>query len=232
MSVGGRVARALGATMLVLFALGLALQPLLAPAFTRALSARHSLADAAGFSDAEVAVLAEQVRAFVAGEGGALPADAAGMRGFDEAAVSHLEDVAAVIVMARLATGALAAALGLACWATVRRAGWAPVADVLRAGGVAVLAGVGIVAVLAALAFDAAFSAFHAVFFEAGTWTFPSDSLLIRLFPEPFWGSAAVAWGVLIALVGAVYLVAASVLRRSLVGGSGVGASHGVRRAS
>ena len=49
-------------------------------------------------------------------------------------------------------------------------------------------------AAAAVLDFSAFFTAFHGLFFEAGTWTFPYDSLLIRLFPESFWVAAGVGW--------------------------------------
>jgi uncharacterized membrane protein len=47
--------------------------------------------------------------------------------------------------------------------------------------------------------FEGLFARFHGVFFESGTWTFSSDSLLIQLFPEPFWIVSAVGWTVLTA---------------------------------
>lgn len=60
-----------------------------------------------------------------------------------------------------------------------------------------------------ALAFDAAFAAFHAIFFEAGTWQFGPDSNLLRFFPQPFWfemaliaGATIVLGALLVALLG------------------------------
>jgi uncharacterized membrane protein len=47
--------------------------------------------------------------------------------------------------------------------------------------------------------FSTFFAAFHSLFFAAGTWQFPYDSLLIRLFPERFWTTAGAAWAVLAA---------------------------------
>ena len=32
------------------------------------------------------------------------------------------------------------------------------------------------------------------MFFEAGTWQFSEEELLIQLFPEPFWVLAGAAW--------------------------------------
>jgi integral membrane protein (TIGR01906 family) len=75
-------------------------------------------------------------------------------------------------------------------------------------GGAAVLLGL-----VFALAFDAAFTVFHGLFFAAGTWQFGPDSNLIRLFPEPFWYETAIVAGVLVVLSA---LVAAAVGRRDL----------------
>ena len=46
-----------------------------------------------------------------------------------------------------------------------------------------------------AVAFEAAFAAFHGLFFAAGTWQFPPGSHLITLFPEPFWFELALIAG-------------------------------------
>ena len=46
-----------------------------------------------------------------------------------------------------------------------------------------------------AIAFEAAFLAFHAVFFPPGTYLFSEGSELIVLFPEPFWFDASLAAG-------------------------------------
>ena len=62
---------------------------------------------------------------------------------------------------------------------------------------------------------DWLFTTFHGVFFAAGTWTFPSDSLLIRLFPESFWIAAAAAWAALVVLGALVLWLAALWLDRS-----------------
>jgi integral membrane protein (TIGR01906 family) len=51
-----------------------------------------------------------------------------------------------------------------------------------------------------AIAFDTAFAAFHALFFQEGTWQFGPDSNLIRLFPEPFWFETSLLAGAAIVL--------------------------------
>ena len=62
-------------------------------------------------------------------------------------------------------------------------------------GGAAILA-----ALVFAVAFDAAFAAFHGLFFAAGTWQFGADSNLLRLFPQPLWFEMSLVAGAVIAL--------------------------------
>jgi len=64
-----------------------------------------------------------------------------------------------------------------------------------------------------ALAFDTAFTAFHALFFPQGNWQFSADSNLIRLFPQALWFDAAIGAGLTI-VAGAV--IAALLARRDL----------------
>jgi integral membrane protein (TIGR01906 family) len=140
---------------------------------------------------------------------------------FTAAEISHMLDVR------RLARrgAALAAAgvvltvvAGIAWWRdadrrkpflrAIERGGWLAVALV-------VLVGLGV-----AVAWPIVFVGFHRLFFAAGTWSFPVDSGLIRLYPERFWFDAAVALAALTALEGlAVALVAR--LARTRVADSG-----------
>jgi hypothetical protein len=64
-----------------------------------------------------------------------------------------------------------------------------------------------------AFAFEAAFSAFHAIFFAAGTWQFGPDSNLLRFFPEPLWFELSLIAGATI-LLGA--LIVTLLARRDL----------------
>jgi len=67
--------------------------------------------------------------------------------------------------------------------------------------GAAIVGGAAIVAALFfAFAFDAAFAAFHSLFFAAGTWQFGADSNLLRLFPQPLWFESSLVAGSVIAL--------------------------------
>lgn len=114
----------------------------------------------------------------------------------DEFERSHMGDVSGLVrLLGALAVGAVIAGL-LAGRALRGRP---------RAIGGALLAGAGIVGVLAvvlaitfAVAFEAAFLAFHQLFFREGTYLFGPDSILIRFFPEQFWYEASLVAGLLI----------------------------------
>jgi len=206
------VARRLGilvaAIALAVFALGFAVSLLTMPAFTSALSARYSLADEAGLTRAEAQSIAEDVRAFVVGGTGTLPETLGGRPAFDAAAVSHLADVRDVVASARFATRALAIGLlilGTWLWIRGRRD---LIGAGLKAGGIATAVFVAGAAVIAVSDFDAFFSAFHGLFFAEGTWTFPYDSLLIRMFPEPFWSTSGTVWAAIALVLGLAYWLA------------------------
>lgn len=207
--------RGVAVVLVTLVVTGLVLRALLIPPVTALLSSRWSQADsetnpAPGTSQA----IAEQVRAVVAGSTalGTLPYDPAGVIGFDERSVGHLGDVGTVISRAFAVTlvccGLLAALLVVAC----RRHSWADIAFVLVRGGMTCVVVPLVLALLAVVSFDAFFTAFHGLFFSAGTWTFDSNSLLIRLFPEGFWREAGLMWGVGIMLFGVVLGVSGWIL--------------------
>lgn len=159
---------------------------------------------------------AEHVRAYTTSDDAApLPERVGGRDGFDASAASHLRDVRGVLVGARRATLAAAAALAaLLAWlfASGRRR---EAALALRAGSLGMLAFAVLVAAWAIADFDAFFTAFHGVFFSAGTWTFPYGTLLIQLFPEPFWAALGGLWVLGVLGGAAVALLAARRLTRS-----------------
>ena len=64
----------------------------------------------------------------------------------------------------------------------------------LMASGGLVLAAFCALGAWAAIDFDGLFAAFHSLFFQAGTWTFPYDSLLITLYPTAFWMGMGGIW--------------------------------------
>lgn len=110
---------------------------------------------------------------------------------FTDAEVSHMLDVKfllwyAMIIGVGLLLLTLLMALLLRAW---------------RPGGLArgIFAGawatIGImvgIAVLAIIDWQLFFTEFHNLFFPQGNWSFPSDSTLIRLYPEQFWIDAGI----------------------------------------
>jgi integral membrane protein (TIGR01906 family) len=159
------------------------------------------------------------VRAFVTDtEGPGLPKTVDGRPGFDAAAVAHLTDVRGVISGARTITGVLAAAV--AAWLVLviakRRFDFIPPA--LFAGALGCVAVVVLGAVAGLLNFDALFTWFHGLFFSAETWQFPADSLLIEVFPEQFWATAAAVWAGLVLFGAGVLAVAGALVNGGLRG--------------
>ena len=196
---------------LLIAIVGGALAILMMPWFTRALVTWLDVPGTASLSTAQTIELAEEVRAFVAHRGARpLPETVDGREAFDATAVAHLVDVREVIL--RILMLAIVSAAGLLVWLVVcvTRKRRRPLVVGLRAGALVCVALPFLVGVAGAMDFDRFFTAFHGVFFEPGTWTFPFGSLLITLFPERFWASAGTALGIAIA-VGGLLLWAASV---------------------
>ncbi len=106
--------------------------------------------------------------------------------------LKHMQDVQnvyqAVCRLWQIAFGLLIiAALALAWQADTRPT----LAVALQWGGLLTVGLVAIVGLLAVVAWQVWFVAFHEIFFAPGTWTFNYSDTLIRLFPEKFWFDAA-----------------------------------------
>ena len=201
-----RLESGVAAVAFAVFGVGAVLLALELPWFTALLAARYSvLPDATALEYAEVA------RGFVVTGAGSARAVLVGLMTAD--AVTHLDDVRRVMAAANALTLVLGVALAVWVGLSARRRPRDLAAALLAAAGLLV-AFVVLAAAVALSDFDAFFSAFHGLFFAPGTWTFPSDSLLIRLFPEPFWASAGAAWGFGLLCVAALYALGGWVLRR------------------
>jgi integral membrane protein (TIGR01906 family) len=206
---------------LAVLVVGVTLYPLLHPTFTRVLSERYSLVQEAGISQTSMLSAAEKVREFVAdGDVASLPATVDARAGFDAAAVSHLRDVQTVVSGARTVTGLLAAILVVWLGWELWRQRLDRIAPALLAGAGFCVAIVVLGAVAGIVNFDVLFERFHGLFFSAGTWQFPADSLLIQAFPEQFWSTAAAVWAGLILLGGALLATAGMLVRNGVRGAS------------
>ncbi|MDY0088226.1 MAG: DUF1461 domain-containing protein [Coriobacteriia bacterium] len=206
MTPGRRVLVSACSVALTVCALGVPLMLMLAPPYTAALVLYVDAPEIAGLDPVQTQELAEQVRAFVAGEKGSrLPASTSdGRPAFDEKALAHLADVRDLLHSVRLVT--YVAIVATAAWFLITiRARWKHELSIsLLAAALGILATMGLAAALACADFEWFFTAFHGVFFTHGTWQFPGDALLIGLFPERFWIVSAAVWGVLSSLIAVV----------------------------
>lgn len=131
---------------------------------------------------------------------------------FNERELGHMLDVKLTVRTAMwVLLGAMLIGLGLRIWAY--RGGWQPVYfRGLERGGWLTVITIVTVLLFVILAFNVIFVAFHQVFFQAGTWTFPTSDTLIRLFPERFWQDTFLA---LVLLAGGMGTLLGLWLRKS-----------------
>lgn len=133
----------------------------------------------------------------------------------DAEAVSHLDDVFAVVMRAEpVVLGVLCAAVLCAvgvCCSVGRRA----FGGVLMAAGAATLVAFAALGIAAAVNFEGLFAAFHGLFFSQGSWVFSPTSLLITMYPEPFWIGMGAIWLGATVVVSALALVVGTALRRA-----------------
>lgn len=133
----------------------------------------------------------------------------------DAEAISHLDDVFAVvmraepIVLGAFCVGVLCA-VGVCCSLGRRAFG-----GVLMAAGAVTLVAFAALGVTAAVNFDGLFAAFHGLFFSQGSWVFDADSLLITMYPEPFWVGMGAVWLGATALASVASLAVGTALRRA-----------------
>lgn len=132
----------------------------------------------------------------------------------DAEQVSHLDDVNAVASRLLMPVMGCAAIAAFLLFAGFRMFGARTVSRMLVASGIAAAAVLGVLGVWALVGFDGFFSAFHSVLFAEGTWTFPSDSLLITMLPEPFWAGMGAVWLSTSLLVSVLSVAFGLVLRR------------------
>lgn len=112
----------------------------------------------------------------------------------DAEAMRHLDDVFGVVAKAEpvvlgVAIAGVLCAVGVCCSAGRRAFG-----GVLLAAGILTIAVFAALGVAALVNFDGLFAAFHGLFFSQGSWVFNADSLLITMYPEPFWVGMGAIW--------------------------------------
>lgn len=109
-------------------------------------------------------------------------------------ALAHLDDVNSVVHRVLPALFGVVVLTVFCLLVVLRTCGPRAFGKPLAWAGGAVIALFVILASWALIDFNGLFAAFHALFFAAGTWTFPSDSLLICMYPQGFWSGMGVVW--------------------------------------
>jgi integral membrane protein (TIGR01906 family) len=153
-------------------------------------------AEAHAFSDATVAEL-------LAGPGTfAFPFGEGGPTFYDASEASHMRDARAVLYGLLALTGLALVVLGVGLARSRRQAGyWRAVA---AGSGVIVVAFV-VIGLLFMIAFDAAFTLFHQLFFPGGNWAFDfATQRMVQLYPIPFWQEATTVMGAIVVVVGSL----------------------------
>jgi len=204
-----RLRRGLIAFASILIALGLSLSVVLMPWFTEFVAPATGATELTGYPAAQVRELALGVRDFVTSPRAPdLPATVDGQPGFGPAEVDHLVDVRGVLTGARIATVIAAVVLAVLAAESVAAGRLRDVSRGMRMGGRIILVATAALLLTGLIDFDALFAALHGIFFRPGTWTFPQDTLMIRLFPLRFWVVAGALWGALTIVAALVLIVA------------------------
>ena len=133
----------------------------------------------------------------------------------DSEAIDHLDDVFGVLKTAEpIVLGvlivAVLTAVGVGCASGRRTFG-----TVLLCAGLGTIALFAILGIWAAINFEGLFAVFHSLFFAQGSWVFNADSLLITMYPEPFWMGMGAIWLVTTIAVSAISAIAGLALRRA-----------------
>lgn len=208
---------------------------LLTPYPTHAFASLFVADDVSSVSHDELVETAEQTLAYCNADPDAeLPLGDDEQTSYTEDVVGHLDDVT-VFFSGMKMTAAVSAvavvALLVLIFASARKgsadqpdAKPSSVAGMLASR--AMLAGAIVVAVLlvaiaaaALIDFNSIFNFLHSFFFASGSWTFPSDSLLICALPEEFWMAMAVLWGAILVVVLAALVIASRSIRSHARGG-------------
>lgn len=114
---------------------------------------------------------------------------------FNERELVHLVDVKALARHALLLHGFLSLLIvGAAVILLLYPEGRKALPGSLLQGGLLTFLLFGLVALFAAVDFDAFFVGFHRSFFAGDSWLFNHSNTLIQLFPLPFWFDAAITW--------------------------------------
>ena len=196
------VASAVTAICTALLILGLAVALMLTPVYIHAALDDAGSAAFLGVTRAQAHDLSDRtVGELVFGPATfAFPMEEGGPSFYDTSEASHLRDARAVLYA--FLTAVVAALFVLAA-GVVRSRRAAPFWRAVSRGALGLVAAFAVVGALFIVAFDAAFTLFHEVFFPGGNWSFdPRTEHMVQLYPISFWERTTTVLGALAIVMG------------------------------
>lgn len=112
----------------------------------------------------------------------------------DSDALEHLDDVNEVISSVRMPLLGITLIAAFCLMSLVMMFGPRAAGRALLFGGCGALALFAVLGIWGIIGFDGLFTWMHSLFFADGSWTFPATSLLIEMYPEPFWIGMGLWW--------------------------------------
>lgn len=189
-------------TMVLLVALAVLL--LMTPIYMHGALDRAGSAGYLGVTAAEAHALSDAtVAELLVGPGTfAFPFGEGGPSFYDASEASHMRDARAVLYGLLALTALALGVLGAGFVRSRRQARYWRAVTV--GSGVLVVAFV-VIGLLFLVAFDAAFTLFHQLFFPGGNWAFDfATQRMVQLYPIPFWQEATTVMGAIVVAVGSL----------------------------
>lgn len=136
----------------------------------------------------------------------------------DAESISHLDDVYQVAQSARPILVVLSLACLVALIATGACCGKQQLGNTVLASGALVVCVFAAFGIWAIIDFYGMFNTLHSLFFNAGTWVFEMDSLLITMYPTAFWMGMGAIWLVVSLVLSILAIVIGLKLRKQNYG--------------
>lgn len=133
----------------------------------------------------------------------------------DDEAISHLNDVNDLVSRLFMPLLGIAILAAFCLMAGVRHYGYICAARSLLYAGCATFAFLLMLVIWALISFDSLFSFMHSLFFVEGTWTFPTKSLLIEMYPIGFWVGMGTVWLISSGCVALLSVTFGALIKRS-----------------
>jgi integral membrane protein TIGR01906 len=193
--LGGRAASLLTGIAVALVIVALAIIPFLTPQWVAFEQGRSQAAAWTGFTPDELRTATNAILADLVLGPPEFGIQIGGVPVLDGREAQHMRDVRTVFMGLFAASAASVFVLLVASRRRDRFRLWRAV----RRGAIGLIVATLVLGVVALVAFDQLFEAFHRIFFPTGTYLFdPATERLVQLFPFQFWQETAMAVGAVI----------------------------------